>query len=172
MRSRVTYLGLTLVASAQAFCVPGRCADTTVIEINNQGIQELAKKDYVSAIKTLKRAVEYDPEYTLARDNLAIAYNNYGLNKRAEPLFALACFCSAMSIQPANATTGQNMSGIIKLLGKNPRSKIDRDALIDQLEKQGMHQEAIYFKGIDPSHYGLPTIDVYALTFSQDDKIC
>ncbi len=109
----------------------------TVIGLNNEGVKDLNHEDYPAAIKKFELALEYDPDYKLAHDNLAIAYNNFGLSLRKKPTEALKQFHAALFLNPTNNTTRQNVEGIIRMLGKRPQSFSDRVLLGDQSNSAG-----------------------------------
>jgi TonB family protein len=108
-----------------------------VIGLNNEGVKDLNKADYLAAIKMFELALAADPDYKLALDNLAIAYNNFGLAIRNKPSQALKQFHSAMFVNPANKTTAQNVEGIIRMMGKDPMSVKDRIQFADQCNSEG-----------------------------------
>ncbi|CAN5554744.1 hypothetical protein BH10CYA1_BH10CYA1_25420 [soil metagenome] len=103
-----------------------------VISLNNEGVKALNASNYQLAIQKFEAALKQDPNYKLARDNLAIAHNNYGLQLRTNPPEALKQFHQALYLNQSNATTMQNVEGIIRMMGKNPQSFADRVALGDQ----------------------------------------
>jgi len=105
---------------------------TTVISLNNDGVNALKSNNYALAIEKFKAALKLDPGYQLARDNLAIAHNNYGLQLRNTPKEALKQFHEALYLNRSNPTTLQNVEGIIKIMGKDPHSFKDRVDLGDQ----------------------------------------
>ena len=103
-----------------------------VIGLNNDGVKALNASQYQLAIQKFEAALKLDPTYKLARDNLAIAHNNFGLQQRSNPAEALKQFHQALYLNMSNATTLQNVEGIIRMMGKDPRSYADRVALGDQ----------------------------------------
>ncbi len=103
-----------------------------VIGLNNDGVKALNSNNYQVAIQKFEAALKLDPTYKLARDNLAIAHNNYGLQLRTNPAEALKQFHQALYLNMSNATTLQNVEGIIRMMGKDPKSYADRVALGDQ----------------------------------------
>ncbi len=122
-----------------------------VIGLNNEGVKDLNKADYIAAIKMFELALAADPDYKLAHDNLAITYNNFGLSIRSKPSQALKQFHSAMFLNPANKTTAQNVEGIIRMMGKDPKSVKDRIQLADQCNSEGDFLGAVveYSAGLD-----------------------
>ncbi len=99
------------------------------VDLNNAGVKALNAQNFQLAIQKLEQAVRVDPSYALARENLAIAYNNYGLQLQNNPKEAIKQFHKALFYNPNNATTQANLEGIIRYMGKNPRSFADRVAL-------------------------------------------
>lgn len=108
-----------------------------VITLNNKGVKYLNGGDYPSAIKCFHDALELDSQYKLARDNLAITYNNYALALRQTPTKALPQFHLALYVNPSNRTTQQNVEGMIRMLHLNPQSFEDRVQLGDQARTEG-----------------------------------
>jgi hypothetical protein len=108
-----------------------------LVGLNNLAVTDLKHDKYASAIAKLIRAVNFAPTYTLARDNLAIAFNNYGLQLRNKPLEALKEFHKANFLDRTNPTTIANMEGIIKIIGKDPENSAVRAALGDHSAIEG-----------------------------------
>jgi superkiller protein 3 len=100
-----------------------------VIALNNEAVKALNSNNFPLAIQKFEAALKIDPRYELARKNLAIAHNNYGLQNRNNPKVALSEFHKALFLDPSNATTLQNVNGIIVMMGKDPKSFADRKAL-------------------------------------------
>ena len=95
-------------------------SQAAVIGLNNEGVTELTAGHYDMAIQKFEQALKLDRNYDLARDNLAITFNNKGLHDREHPRDALKLFHRAMLINQDNPTTRQNMEGIIRMMGLNP----------------------------------------------------
>ncbi len=128
-------LGYQLAAQESEFAA---FADAnTVISLNNDGVKALNSGNFQLAIQKFEAALKIDPTYQLARDNLAIAHNNYGLQLRNNPKEALKQFHMALYLNRNNATTLQNVEGIIRMMGKNPRSFKDRVQLGDDARLAG-----------------------------------
>jgi tetratricopeptide (TPR) repeat protein len=108
-----------------------------VINLNNEGVKALNAQNFPAAVQAFQKALNIDPNYQLARDNLAIAHNNYGLQLKNNPKAALKEFHQALYLNPANPTTQSNVEGIIKMMGKNPRSFADRVALANDARHSG-----------------------------------
>ncbi|HEY9784708.1 MAG TPA: tetratricopeptide repeat protein [Candidatus Obscuribacterales bacterium] len=109
-----------------------------VIGLNNEGVKALNAGNFALAIQKFQEALKLDSTYKLAKDNLAIAHNNYGLQlARSNPQEALKQFHQAYYLNRDNATTAQNVDGIIRMLGKDPHKFEDRVALGDTARKSG-----------------------------------
>lgn len=147
-----------------------------VINLNNKGVKALNQGQYELAISLFEKALDEDPNYVLAVNNLAIAENNYGLNLRKNPKAALVEFHRALWLNPANETAEQNMRGIIRMLGKNDKSFDDRVELGDEAAKTGdligAIVEYVEATGIeaDPSVY-VKLGDVLHLRGEEDNAI-
>ncbi|MFX9696103.1 tetratricopeptide repeat protein, partial [Acinetobacter baumannii] len=76
-----------------------------VINLNNAAVKALNANNFPEAIKNFEAALKLDPSYKLARQNLAIAHNNYGLQQRNNPKLALSEFHKALFLDSSNATT-------------------------------------------------------------------
>lgn len=100
-----------------------------VISLNNEAVKALNSSNFPLAIQKFEAALKIDPHYDLARKNLAIAHNNYGLQIRSDTKKALSEFHKALYLDPSNPTTLQNVNGIIIMMGKDPKSYNDRKAL-------------------------------------------
>lgn len=102
---------------------------TETVGFNNTGVRALAKGDYDTAIASFKLALQNDPRYKLAEKNLAIAYNNLGLQLRGTPDKSLYQFHQAFYLDRTNRTTAQNIVGMIKIKGLDANNAGDRDKL-------------------------------------------
>lgn len=132
-------LGIAGWTSAMA----ANAQDSSVVTLNNDGVRALTKRDYVAAIEKFERALKLDGTYKLARSNLAIAYNNFGLDWRSKPDEALKLFHKALMLDPTNSTTKQNVDGMIRMMGLNPESFEDRVKLGDNAQKAKDYSGAI-----------------------------
>lgn len=115
-------LGLSIVGSL-AFSMPAYAGNQAAV-LNNDGVKALNANNFQLAIAKFEEALKAEPGYQFARDNLAIAYNNYAL--KLPPAQALKYFHKALALNPANATTQQNLDSVVQALGKNPKSYKDR----------------------------------------------
>lgn len=105
------------------------------VNLNNEGVKALNASNFQLAIQKLEQAIKVDASYTLARENLAIAYNNYGLQLQNNPKEAIKQFHKALFYNPGNTTTNSNLEGIIHYMGKDPNSFKDRVALANEARK-------------------------------------
>ncbi len=113
-------------------------ANAQVIELNNEGVRALSSSNFKLAIEKFQAALKLDPTYQLASSNLAIAYNNYGLQiNKQSPAQALVMFHKALALDPTNATTKGNVEGLIRIMGRDPRDFQDRLELGDIARKGG-----------------------------------
>jgi len=129
----IRYLALAaalLVSASQ----PAAAQLSLAVELNNAGVRWLNAGYFESAIEQFEAALRVDPSYSVARENLAIAYNNYGLRLKDKPKEAIKQFHRALFCNPDNATTKENLEGIIRLMGKNPQSFDDRVALGEEAQ--------------------------------------
>lgn len=110
-------------------------ASSEVIGLNNEGIRALNSGNYELAIEKLEAALNLDPSYQLAKDNLAITYNNYGLMKQTDPDQALRLFHKSLKFGPSNPTTKANIEAIMGLMKMDPNSFSDRVKIGDQARK-------------------------------------
>jgi len=88
------------------------------IELNNQGVQLLKDKQTDAAIAKFIEALHINPDYAMAFNNLAIAYNNKGLQLRRTMAAAAQFFRRALFMQPNNTTTQANLTLCMQILGK------------------------------------------------------
>ncbi len=116
---------------------PAFATSSDVIELNNEGVKALNSNNFTLAIEKFQEALKKDANYQLAKDNLAIAFNNYGSALQNNPKEAIKQFHQALYLNQNNPTTIANLEGIIGLLGKNPGSFKDRVELGDQARMTG-----------------------------------
>jgi TonB family protein len=91
-------------------------ADESKRRLSNAGVREITKGNFDSAIEKLELSMKFDKDYPLGKSNLAIAYNNKGLLLRKQPLLAREYFQKALSIDPSNRTTQENIEGIDRVI--------------------------------------------------------
>lgn len=108
-----------------------------VIRLNNEGVNALKANNFALAVTKFDGALKLDPTYRLARENLAIAYNNYGIANQNNPSAAIGYFHKSLFYSPDNPTAMQNLDVTIQALGKEPKSFKDRVALGKQSRQSG-----------------------------------
>ncbi len=147
-----------------------------VIELNNDGVHALNSGNVQLAMQKFEQALKLDPSYQLARDNLAISHNNYGLQLKNNPKAAIKEFHQAIYLNPTNSTTQSNLAGIISMMNKNPRSFTDRVQLGDEARHSGdiigaiiEYSEALKIK--DDRNLHLVLGDLYRVQDNPDKAI-
>ena len=105
---------------------------TEKIALNDRGVRALEEGNYVQAVKSFEDALAIDPEYERARENLAVAYNNYAVDNKENPHEALKSLHKALYLDPSNPLTTKNIAGIMKMLGKSQDSYDDRVSLAQE----------------------------------------
>jgi tetratricopeptide (TPR) repeat protein len=126
-----TRLGVVVVSSFLSLLAVRANDGDAVMSLNNDGVKDLNKNDCQAAIEKFEAAIKLDPDYQMARDNLAIAHNNYGLQLNDNPHEALKQFHMALYLNIANPTTLKNVDGVVRKLGHEPARCKDRIALGD-----------------------------------------
>lgn len=128
--SAIVGLASALLLSSTINLSPASSFDqAALVQLNNEAVQAINQKNYQLAIEKLEQAMKIDPNYKKARENLAIAYNNYGLVFQNNPPEAIKYFHRAAMLDPNNPTTIGNLGGIIQKMGKNPRDFATRVAM-------------------------------------------
>lgn len=148
----------------------------TLVNLNNDGVRAINQQNYQLAIQKLEEAVKMDPNYKKARENLGIAYNNYGLMFQKNPTEAIKYFHKAAVLDPKNVTTLNNVNAIIKQMGKDPMDFKTRVELGDACRKAAdfpgaivEYREALKLKDSAPVHEKLA--DVHRVRDEVDDAI-
>lgn len=96
------------------------------IKLNNEAVRLLNKGSYQDAYDKLRSALDLDPKYMIARNNLSITCNNWALSLRRTPEKALEKFHMAQYLKPDDAVVNENIIGLLKMMGKDPTSFDDR----------------------------------------------
>jgi TonB family protein len=81
----------------------------TAVALNNAGVKFLSQSQFEAAIDVFLQALKVDSGYSIARSNLAIAYNNLAAKQASTPEQAISALCRSLYAAPDNATTHQNL---------------------------------------------------------------
>lgn len=115
-----------------------RAVAPELARLNNQAVQFINNKNFPGAIKILETIVKNDPGYEYARNNLSIAYNNFGLSMSNKyPVQSINQFRTALFFAPGENTTRDNLDAMLKHVGQDPRSADVREQLGDELRTTG-----------------------------------
>lgn len=90
------------------------------VALNDKGVHALEKDEFATAIQYFNKAMQIDKDYTVARDNLSIAYNNYAIKLKDKPDAAIDKLHKALYIDPENQLTRKNLSKMLQKQGLNP----------------------------------------------------
>lgn len=96
----------------------------TAARLNNEGVKLLVAKNYPGAIMLFQDAMKADSSYRLARQNIAIAYNNLGLSLSAKE--SVDAFHKSLFFEPNNNTTVTNLTQVQHTLGEHVDTAADR----------------------------------------------
>jgi Tfp pilus assembly protein PilF len=103
--------------------------------LNNEGTRALNERNCPLAIEKFTRALEIEPNYELAHENLAMAHNDYGILLADNPAEALKQLHEAvylrMSTRQTKATL-ENIDAMLRVMGKDPKRFADRVNLGDE----------------------------------------
>jgi tetratricopeptide (TPR) repeat protein len=156
MKTACIFIAIALTFALNNHVRPAASADNQtsdeVIQLNNAGVAaldrmyryrnhrivgqvpQLAARDYQAVIDKFEAALKVDPKYGMARQNLMIAHNNYALylaSHKHQWAESLQQFHQALYIGQ-DRTTAAGMSAVIRLLGRNPSSFVDRLRLAEE----------------------------------------
>jgi tetratricopeptide (TPR) repeat protein len=104
-------------------------ASDAVVKLNNDGVNALKVSNYAAAVDAFQKCLKLDPTYKLAKENMAICYNNWGISLANSPQQAIDKFHKSLFYSPDNPTAVQNLEVTIQNLGKDPKNFKDRVAL-------------------------------------------
>ncbi|MBX9688188.1 MAG: tetratricopeptide repeat protein [Candidatus Obscuribacterales bacterium] len=138
---RAHFAGLSYLLAASiclgGFAVPSYAASDRVVQLNNDGVNGLKANNYPLAVSKFLECLKLDPSYKLAKENMAICYNNWGISLQNNPAQAIEKFHKSLFYSPDNPTAVQNLEVTIQNLGKDPKSFKDRVALGKQARLAG-----------------------------------
>ncbi len=101
--------------------------------LNNQGATALNSGDYALAIQKLTQALNMDPGYKMARNNLGMVFNNRGIKEKTNKVKALLDFHRAQLLRTDDTASERNISTSIKTIIKGRDSYSLRKELADGL---------------------------------------
>ncbi len=101
--------------------------------LNNQGATALNNGDYTVAIQKLSQALNMNPGYKLARNNLGMVFNNRGIKERNNKVRALLDFHRAQLLRTNDTASERNISTSIKTIIRGKDSYSLRKELADGL---------------------------------------
>lgn len=121
-----------------------------VIRFNNEGVRDLNSNCWQPAAEKFTAALKIEPSYRIARENLAITYNNWGLSLKAKPNEALPLLHKSLILSPDNITTGDTINNLITSMGKNSKLADDRVDLAGKsmAQKDYCSAAAEYFEAL------------------------
>lgn len=116
-------------------------SDPAALEAYNQGLPFLEREDYRSAIPWFQKAVDLDPDFAFAWDNLGISYRKTNqLDK------AVAAYRASLKADPKGKTPLQNLAVALAMQGKTDEAIAAYEQLLSA------------FPGDPEGHYGLGTM--------------
>ncbi len=121
------FLSLSFGFSNSRLLIPAAgAASERVVQLNNDGVNALKSSNYGLAVQKFLECLKNDPTYKLAKENLAICFNNWGISLQNNPAQAIEKFHKSLFYSPDNATAIQNLDVTIQNMGKDPRNFKDR----------------------------------------------
>lgn len=104
--------------------------NSSAVEINNEGVSLLKQKQFQAAIDKLTQAISIDPNCEVAKQNMAIAYNNWGLTLPAGP--AIHAFRRAIFVEPDSRCAQDNLSMSLANMQKAAQTYEDHVKLAEE----------------------------------------
>ena len=92
------------------------------VDLNDEAVRALDREEFATAIDLLNQAIKIDKDYTVARDNLSVAYNNYAIKLKDKPEAAIDKLHKALFIDPNNELTKKNLDRLLELTGRDPNN--------------------------------------------------
>jgi TonB family protein len=116
-----------LWATAMSFAAAD-ATDQQIARMNNEGVRKLNAGEYLPGIELFERAIKLDPDYSYAKDNLAVALTNYALTLPAER--AVVLLRKALQVSPRMLTTEDKLQATLKALkAKNQQESPTKEDL-------------------------------------------
>jgi tetratricopeptide (TPR) repeat protein len=133
--AHLAIFAILLGISHGAYCQsPPSKTTAEAVQANNTGTKLLIEGNFKDSIKYYMDALAINPDYAIAKKNLAVAHNNYGISLRGTPEKALQQFHAALWMDPTKPATRMNIAGAIELMGLNPNRVEDRLRLAKDAE--------------------------------------
>jgi tetratricopeptide (TPR) repeat protein len=138
--SRLNFKTLAIAVAltiASFSALPVQADQREIIGLNNQGVKALNQENFPLAIEFFKKALEKDIKYSLASENLAIAYSNFGKSVlKSNPTKALSCFYRAYVLNEKNWAVVQSIKTTLQTIGKENESYNDHMKLASEARKR------------------------------------
>lgn len=112
---------------------PNKAMGMPQAALNNLGATALNSGDYALAIQKLTQALNIDPGYKMARNNLGMVFNNRGIKEKTNKVKALLDFHRAQLLRTDDTASERNISTSIKTIIKGRDSYSLRKELADGL---------------------------------------
>jgi TonB family protein len=125
------------LGNAASHMAGGGQASAELVTANNTAVGLISKGKNEDAIELLEPLLKGNPGYGLARDNLAIAYNNQALKQTDNPKVALDSLWRSFCLSASEAKTAENIDDMLKVLNKQPKRFEDRVAMGDAQVTEG-----------------------------------
>ncbi len=116
---------------------PSLAADREVVELNNNGVIAINKKDPDKAIALLLQALVKDPTYKHGRDNLAIALKMRAQSDKTDDVSAVRDLVIVLLMQPESTSAREALVKRVSALGKDPKKAETYTTLAADREKSG-----------------------------------
>lgn len=131
--------------SLHAYAQDGFTPNPSVVSLVNQGIELHKKKDYSGAIEAFTEAYSLEPSNVLVRQNLSIAYNNFGkyLAERSDYSKAIKQFRYALYYDSENKTADANLDAVLSKQGVKVKDPMARFQLGDKLREDANFELAL-----------------------------
>lgn len=138
--SRTNLKALAIAASFACGCFvpqPVLADQNRVIGLNNDGVKALNRANFPLAIEFFEKALKEDIKYSLAIENLAIAYNNFGKSVlQSKPTIALSYFYRSSLLNNENQATSANIKEALSRLKRKSTSYSDHIKLASEASKR------------------------------------
>lgn len=112
------------------------------IKLNNEGVKAILRKEWQTALDDFEAALKIDPNYSLAKDNIAATHGQHAIQLRLEKKLAEA-IVELHRAAYVNSYWDTELRQTIRMIGKNPTSFSDRAALADEASGNGDYVGAV-----------------------------